>query len=60
MSRAFPLVKKTVQKIADGGPNIPLWNLLTFGDVQVMHRISTPDVNKFKTTVQALAINGKY
>ena len=59
MSLAFPLVKRTVQKIADGGPNIPLWNLIDFDD-QVIHRISTPDVNQFKTAVEALFIRGMY
>ena len=59
MSRAFPLVKRTVQKIADGGPNIPLWNLISFFG-EVIHRISTPDVNQFKANVQALAIHGMF
>ena len=54
-------MKRTVEKIADGGPNIPLWNLIDFGDKDAIHRISTSDVNKFKTTIRALAIrSGMY
>ena len=55
MSVHFPFVKRAVEKIADGGPNIPLWNLVDFGDRDAIHRISTPDLNKFKRAVQALA-----
>ena len=60
MSRHFPFVKRTVEKIADGGPNIPLWNLVEFGDRDAIHRISTPNVNRFKTAVQALRVRGMY
>ena len=60
MRSHFPFVKRTVEKIADGGPNIPLWNLVDFGDPDAIHRISTADVNQFKTAVQALAIRSMY
>ena len=56
----FPFVKRTLEKIADSGSNIPLWNLVDFGDPDAIHRISTADVNQFKTAVQALAIRGMY
>merc|ERR1712179_209721 len=56
MTAHFPFVKKTFEKIADSGPNIPLWNLVDFADPDAIHRISTADVNQFKTAVQALAI----
>ena len=58
MRREFPLVKRTVEKIADGGPNIPLWNLIGFGGPHLNHHISTSDVNQFKTAIQALALCG--
>ena len=60
MSAHFPFVKRTVEKIAEGGPNIPHWNLIDFGDKDAIHRISTSDVNQFKTAIQALAIRGMY
>ena len=60
MTAHFPFVKKTFEKIADSGPNIPLWNLVDFADPDAIHRISTADVNQFKTAVQALAIRGMY
>ena len=60
MSVHFRFVKRAVEKIADGGPNIPLWNLVDFGDPHAIHRISTPDVNQFKTAIQALAIRRMY
>ena len=53
-------MKKTFEKIADSGPNIPLWNLVDFADPDAIHRISTADVNQFKTAVQALAIRSMY
>ena len=60
MRSHFPFVKRTVEKIADGGPNIPLWNLVDFGDKDAIHQKSTTDVNEFKTAIQALAIRGMY
>ena len=60
MTDHFPFVKKAVEKIADGGPNIPQWNLVDFGDKDAIHQKSTTDVNEFKTAIQALAIRGMY
>ena len=54
MRSHFPFVKRTVEKIADGGPNIPLWNLVDFGDKNAIHRTSTSNLNHFKRAVQAL------
>ena len=56
MAAHFPFVKKAVEKIADGGPNIPEWNLVDFGDKDAIHQKSTTDVNEFKTAIQALSI----
>ena len=60
MTDHFPFVKKAVEKIADGGPNIPLWNLVDFGDKDAIHQKSTTDVNEFKTAIKALRIRGMY
>ena len=60
MAAHFPFVKKAVEKIADGGPNIPQWNLVDFGDKDAIHQKSTTDVNEFKTAIQALAIRRMY
>ena len=58
MSAHFPFVQRTISRIADGGPNIPLWNLIDFADPDAIHRISTPDVGQFKAAVQNLRIRG--
>jgi len=57
MCSHFPFLKTTVEKIADGGRNIPMWNLFGIGG-GVKHLISTADVNQFKRSVQALNCRG--
>jgi len=57
MCSHFPFLKTTVEKIADGGRNIPMWNLFGIGR-GVPHRINTADVNQFKRNVQALNCDG--
>ena len=59
MCSHFPFLKTTVEKIADGGRNIPMWNLFGIGG-GVIQKISTADVNQFKRSVQALDCRGKY
>ena len=58
MRKHFPFVQRTISRIADGGPNIPQWNLIDFADPDAIHRISTPDVGQFKAAVQNLRIRG--
>ena len=66
MCSHFPFLKTTVEKIADGGRNIPMWNLFGIGgNIKggargVIHRISTADVYQFKRNVQALTCRGMY
>ena len=60
MRKHFPFVQRTISKIADGGPNIPQWNLIDFADPDAIHRISTPDVGQFKAAVQNLRIRGMF
>ena len=64
MCSHFPFLKTTVEKIADGGRNIPMWNLFGIGGKGfgrgVIHRISTADVYQFKRNVQALTCRGMY
>ena len=54
MRSHFPFVKRTVEKIADGGPNIPLWNLVDFGDKNAIHRTRTSHLSHFKNAIKAL------
>ena len=55
-ARFFSFVLATVSRIIDSGSNVPLWNLVEFGDPDVAHKITTPYAAQMKAAVQALRV----
>ena len=55
-ARFFSFVLATVSRIIDSGSNVPLWNLVEFGDPDVAHKITTYDAAQMKAAVQALRV----
>ena len=52
----FSFALSTVSRIIDSGSNVPLWNLVEFGDPDVAHKITTPYAAQMKAAVQALRV----